>query len=75
MVIRRPEVIALLLRYQCKKFGVVDNHEVWIFEETSIIRIPIGDSIHLDLLEPILIDILGMGMWDYDLWLGTMRVN
>lgn len=66
----RHAVINLLEKKGCSKFGDYLDHEIWVTEKKLIIRIPKGNMIHYDHVEAIALDILGMGNWDFDYWIG-----
>ncbi len=70
----RHAVEEVLKRNDCEKFGEYRDHEIWITKDFSIIQLPKGKTIHSDLVEPIFMGILGMGIWDYDYWLGQNGV-
>jgi hypothetical protein len=75
MMISKGAVIQLLLKYKCEKFGDYLDHEVWITPDQAIIRLPKTSQIHIDIVETICIDVLQMGNWGYDYWLGEIGIN
>lgn len=76
MNVARGSIVGLLIQHQCKKFGEYEGHEIWITPKKEMIRLPLGCSyVHSDLLEIILIDILEMGIWEIDYWMGQNGIN
>lgn len=75
MNISKSAVITLLITKQCDKFGEHNNNEIWLTKEKFIIRLPLTSTIPADIVEIIALDILRIGMWEYDYWLGRHCIN
>jgi hypothetical protein len=63
-------LLSLLHSRGCKKVGIIESYEVWMSPEHMVIRFFPEKNIHLDIVEEIALNVLGMGMWDWDYWLG-----
>ena len=72
MTITRNHVITLLNRYKCNNFGVHSNKDIWTTQDNLVIRLPETGPIPYALVEIICIEILDMGTWEYDYWLGEI---
>ena len=72
MTIPRHQITQLLTNKGCKQFGIYLDHEIWVSEDGTVIRLPKGARIHIDFVELIAIELLNMSMWDYDYWLGQI---
>lgn len=73
--VRRDKVIALLEDKKCSHYGESNGKEVWITPDHAVIRIPLTGDIPIDLVELITLELLNMGMWDYDYFLGEAGFN
>lgn len=76
MKVSKKALETLLRTHRCTLYGVVHGKEVWLTEDSLIIRLPNDErEIHIDIIEPIIFDILEMNVWDYDYWLGQNCLN
>lgn len=75
MEVSKTSFVSLLQSKDCKKFGKNGNNEIWLSPDKFIIRFPDSKNIHIDIIEIICLDILNMGIWDYDYWLGQNCIN
>lgn len=73
MTISRHYVISLLTRFNCNNFGVHLDNDIWTTKDNLIIRLPKNGAIPYALVEIICIEILDMGTWEYDYWLGEIN--
>lgn len=72
MKVPRSCVINLIKQYKCDPRGIIKGKEVW---ETAsphnlTIRLPGSGDIPYALVEIICLEILNMGIWEYDYFLG-----
>ena len=67
-------VVALLKEKYCKQYGEYLSHDIWLTPDKIIIRLPQTKTIHIDLVETIALDILGIGIWEFDYWLGQNHI-
>lgn len=72
MRVRRDCVIELLKSKDCNLFGNIKGKEVWVTASPHnlSIRLPETGAIPLALVEIICLEILNMGMWEFDYFLG-----
>lgn len=70
MTIAKNKVTQLLKSKDCSEFGVYLDHEIWVAKDGTVIRLPKGGRIHIDLVELIALELLNISMWEFDYWLG-----
>ena len=77
MRVRRDHVINLLKSKNCDFFGKIKGKEVWVTAppHNLTIRLPETGAIPLALVEIICLEILNMGMWEFDYFLGESGVQ
>ena len=63
----KVQVIAFLERHHAIFFDSIDDRDVWIMPDQTIIQFPSGnDRISYDRFEEIAIEQMGVSTWDFD---------
>lgn len=71
---RTSVLVALLSKNGWTRFGERHGHEVWVGPNGEIARIPLVSEIHIDLVEELLLDVMGLSPWEVDYWLGQSKI-
>lgn len=66
----KSKVIELLKEHGAEPFGVRNNKDVWIFEDVTIIQLPVGNArIDWEIFEDIA-EQINVSAWELDYWVG-----